>query len=100
MKYSDIYLTKREIQHLNLMSDGRVIRLHTVDTENLLKYNLISVHNLSNCSNNYVITPNGLKYVEYLQSIKKEKQSIALHEWVNTFIALVALIISAISLFK
>lgn len=111
MDYDKVYLSERE---RNVMSDiryGAVLRLHIVESEYLLSLHFIAPYALSDRDDEYVVTTEGRRYMEYLdQKQREEKISEAAQKkkdafdrkatWasiiVSNLIALAALIVSIV----
>lgn len=70
--YDLIYLSSRERGILQQIKSGSILKLHTIDANNLLRLGFISLYPLSNSNNEYVITSDGIRYAEYLNDIAKE----------------------------
>lgn len=105
MDFDKIFLDSRSQKILRSAASGGIIRLHPVDAAFLLSLGFISEYALSEHGSEYVITPDGLRYEEYLEKIEaqRHKQERAekirnLRSWTTTIISFLALLLSLFSL--
>lgn len=75
--YNQLFLTTQELRILDKISSGAVLRLHAVNAEYLLKLGFISKYNLADRTDEYVVTPEGLRYTEYLDNKRAIDKNLA-----------------------
>lgn len=114
LDYKKVYLTPNDLEILDRISSGAVLRLHIVDAEHLEQLGFISHYALSDYDDEYVISLEGLRYHSFLdaenarkaqeeqQRADREKQALknqrrkdrieARRYWITTLIALAALV--------
>ena len=102
--FKNVFLSSRDLEILSKASHGSVITTHPTTTEFLIGYGFISKYLSSGKENEFVITPLGIKYLEYLNTLKignmKEQKRLKIAEirsWMAIFISLIALIKSFFS---
>lgn len=82
--------------------NGAIIRSRSVNY--LLEIGLMDHYKLSENENKFVITPTGLRYIKYLNDLKKKEKTkqkiISIRFWITNAISLAALIVSIIALTK
>ena len=111
LDYEKLFLTKSEKETMERIRYGAVLQLHIVNAQRLLDAGLISPYALSERNDEYVVTGEGLRYMEFLdqkkanaQHLEEEKRQTAKAEWcrywITTCIALLALVVSVISLLQ
>lgn len=109
MKYDNVFLTKRDIEIMDKIRYGAVLYLHIADAQFLLRLGFIAPYALSDAGDEYVVSAEGCRYMEYLDNKRenenakklKEKQKEE-KEWrlqwasiiISNGIALAALIVS------
>lgn len=104
LNYRDLYLSDCDLQILDSISSGAVLTLNESTADFLLSVNFIAPYTLSGSGNQYVITPEGLRFREFWNKQKeraqKEKRRESIQIWVpiivSNIIALMALLISAL----
>lgn len=111
LDFEKIFIPSRDLQILKNIYLGAVLTLHEVDASYLLSLGFIDRYALSQSGNQYVVTQDGIRYMEYLREKEKreEDQRKAEEEkekfnrtstWVSiiisNLIALAALIISIV----
>lgn len=109
--YDKVYLSNRELNVMNDIRYGAVLRLHVVESEYLLSLHFIVPYALSERDDEYVVTTEGCRYMEYLDQKQREKKFIEAAQkkkdafdrkatWtsivVSNLIALAALIVSIV----
>lgn len=104
INFKDVFLSSRDFEILSKASSGNVITIHPATTEFLLSYGFISRYSFSGSNNEFVITPLGIQYFEYLDTLKlgnsKEQKRLRIAEvrsWIAIFVSLIALIKSFFS---
>ena len=111
MDYEKTFLSRRDREIMDAVRYGAVVTLHPVDAEYLISLAFIDPYALSNSGNDYVITADGSRYMEFLEAREKaeyekrksekqrEKQE-RFRTWasiiVSNLIAFAALIISIV----
>lgn len=111
MDYEKVFLSEREMETMNDIRYGAVLRLHIVEAEYLLSLNFIAPYALSEREDEYVVTAEGSRYMEYCdrkqlekkrrEAEQKEKEELERKAtWtsivVSNLIALAALIVSIV----
>jgi hypothetical protein len=105
LDYNKVFLTSQELRILEEISMGKVLRLHFTSTEHLLELGFISKYALSERTDEYVVTAEGLRYVEYkaaskaletkqTQKERREMKATWVSIFVSNLIAFAALIVS------
>ena len=74
LKFKDVFLGRNDLNILFEASDGKVITAHPTSTEFLINYGFISRYALSDNEYEFVITPLGIRYLEYLQQSQKNHE--------------------------
>lgn len=75
MNFESIFLMPRELQTMESIRYGAVLRLHIVEAQYLLSAGFISPYALSERDDEYVVTPEGCRYMEYFDRLQAEKKS-------------------------
>lgn len=104
MDYDKVYLSERERNVMNDIRYGAVLRLHIVEAEYLLSMRFIAPYALSEQDDEYVVTAEGCRYMEYIDHKQREKKLSEAAErkatWasiiISNLIALAALIVSIV----
>ena len=101
---SEIFLTNYEISCLQELRYGAALYFHPATTDHLLSLNFIRQYNFSN-DLRFVITPEGLRYLEYYDQVQHEKEQInrekqidLKYKKISMVISIVAIVISVLSL--
>ncbi|OUN38624.1 hypothetical protein B5G28_08505 [Faecalibacterium sp. An77] len=74
MDYDKVYLSERERNVMNDIRYGAVLRLHIVEAKYLLSMRFIAPYALSEQDDEYVVTAEGCRYMEYLDQKQQEKK--------------------------
>lgn len=74
MDYEKVFLSEREMKIMNDIRYGAVLRLHIVEAEYLLSLDFIAPYALSERDDEYVVTAEGCRYLEYCDQKKREKE--------------------------
>lgn len=113
--FDKIVLSDNDSQYLELARYGAVLHLHPVDAGHLVKLGFLAPYALSKSDNEFVVTENGMLYADYIDKKKKAERLLKeredsryrqenFREWtgiiLSNLMAFVALLISAISLWK
>ena len=98
MSFTDTFISARNYQQLLDLSSGKVMHLHIIDADPLLKRGFISPYLSSRKNDKYVITPLGMLYLEYYSLQEKNLQHSRRIQKTNIRISIFALLISIASL--
>lgn len=108
INFKDIFLSTSDLENLANARNGNVINVHPVSAEFLINYGFISFYAFSDIDHEFVITPLGVQYLEYLDNVllekdkeeehrKKEERRLkfaGIRSWISVLISLIALICS------
>ncbi|MDR7814645.1 hypothetical protein [Lacrimispora sp.] len=99
VNFKNVFLSSRDLDILSKASCGSIITTHPAAAEFLTSYGFISQYPSSERENEFVITPLGIQYLEYLDFLKtgntKEQKRLKIAEirsWIAILISLIALI--------
>lgn len=101
MEFESIYLCKRDMEILLRASSGEIICSNTACIDFLLQFGLLDRYALSKSGTEYVITPLGSRYLQFLEdnelskSIQEKKDRI--HFIIPVVISVVSVFISVCS---
>ena len=111
LDFDKVFIPSRDLQILKSIDLGAVLTLHKVDASYLLSLGFIDRYALSQSGDQYVVTQDGIRYMEYLREKEKREEeqrkaeeakdrSNRIATWasiiISNLIALVALIISIV----
>lgn len=97
--YNKIFLSSQETEILSETALGMIVKLRPSAAERLLSLGFISHYTLSGQTSEYVATPDGLRYMEYLnkeqlkEKISEEKEAKKFRREMNA--AWASIIVSA-----
>lgn len=104
INFRDIFLSSDDLSLLSSARYGAVINIHPASAKFLIEYEFITHYSLSTKENEFVITPLGSRYLEYLGNIllKNSKEELRLkiieiRSWIAIIISVIALVESFIS---
>lgn len=99
VNFKNVFLSSRDLDILSKASCGSIITTHPAAADFLTSYGFISQYPSSERENEFVITPLGIQYLEYLDFLKtgntKEQKRLKIAEirsWIAILISLIALI--------
>lgn len=99
LDFDAVFLSRNELEILRSADSGKVVDTTHVPVPALLSYGFLSQYPLN--ENQYVITPLGCDYCEFLDRKSLEKKRRERKEsfryWVTTILAVLAFILSVIS---
>lgn len=101
INFKNIFISSEDLKILSSARCGNVITVHPVSAKFLIDYGFLSPYALSNTDNEFVITPLGMLYSEYLDNILVEKTTeekrfklTEIRSWVSLFISIIAIAVS------
>ncbi|MDD2218245.1 MAG: hypothetical protein PHW03_07680 [Eubacteriales bacterium] len=101
LDFKDVFLGSSDLEVLASVRYGSVVSAHPVSVKFLVDYRFISHYALSDVGHEFVITPLGIRYLEYLDGIllknNEEEKRLKLSElrsWIALSISVIALIYS------
>lgn len=99
--FKNVFMSSEDLRILSLARCGNVITVHPVSAKYLMDYGFLSRYALSNTDDKFVITPLGIRYLEYLDNIFVEKSKnekrfklAEFRSWIALFISVIAMVIS------
>ena len=99
MDFTSIYLTHHDLSILYKLSNGCVCQLYEYEANYLISLGFVSPYASGNGSE-YVITPTGLRYIDFLDEQQKLSRATKKQIALNTIISIIAAIASVLALFK
>lgn len=102
LNYQSLFLSDRDLHILNSSSSGAILTLHESDAEFLLSIKFIAPYQFSSTGKEYIVTPEGLRFKEFLNKQKEHMEEENRREFIKTWvpiaisnlIAFIALVIS------
>lgn len=106
LNFKEIFLSARDLKILKDAQYGAIIEVHPIDAQFLLDYGFLSNYSLSDNEYKFVITPLGIQYINYYDSVvlekNKEEQRLEMEEkrlhraeicsWLALLISAIALV--------
>lgn len=101
LDFDSIYLNKRDKGTLQEAASGVILRKNFADVEFLFTYGLLDRYALQSDDHSFIITPTGLRYLEYIEEQKKERAAKEELEkrrfWIPVSISVLSLVIAVCS---